>query len=405
MQLRLFALLFLLGPAVYSQTLSSLVSDQALKHAGLSACVVDVASGKVVESHQPERSLPPASTQKLITTATALALLGPDYTYRTELQHDGRLGARGILMGNLYLTGYGDPTLGSDELEDTPALEQAIERFRLAVQQKGIRRVEGYVVGDATWWGTAAGGSSWQWNDLGNYYGAGAWALNLHENLYYLHYQQMGALGAVPEIAYIEPVVPELTFYNEVTSAGRNTGDNAYIYGAPYTYLRYIRGTIPVGSGQFTIKGSIPDPPLFAAQQLEAGLHSVGILASKGPASLRELLRQRFTGGERETLYTHVSPPLTTIVYRTNQKSVNLYAESLLRTLGREIKEEGSAEAGIEVIEDYWRERGLDLGGVYLADGSGLSPDNALPTRFLGRAARCGPRAAPSTGCGPSPVT
>ncbi len=363
--------------------LDALARDPALKHASLSACVIDVASGKVIAAYEADRSLSPASTQKLVTTATALAKLGSDYTFRTELAYDGEIGERGVLSGNLYLTGAGDPSLGSDQLEQTADLPDLMERLRLAVQQQGIRRIEGYVVGDASRWGTAATGNTWQWNDLGNYYAAGAWALNVHENLYYLHFQQTPTVGKSPRIAEIEPVVPELSFLNEVTTAGPRTGDNAYIYGAPYTYLRYVRGTIPAGRGRFTIKGSLPDPPLFAAQQLADQLLTVGIVTTAGPTTLSELANQGFQPQRRQVLYTHTSPPLRDIVYRTNQKSVNLYAEALLRTLGKEIKNEGSDRAGIEVIYDYWKQQGAPLGGVFLEDGSGLSADNGLTTRFL----------------------
>ena len=189
-----------------------------------------------------------------------------------------------MLRGNLYLKGFGDPTLGSDQMNEAEELDVVMEKFRLAIQQKGIRKIEGQIIGDGSYYGTDVNCDTWQWNDLGNYYAAGVWGLNIHENLYYLRFRQNATLGQTPAIAAIEPFIDGLAFYNEVQSAKRGSGDNAYIYGAPYDFTRYVRGTIPVGSKLFSIKGSMPDPPLFAAQYFKDKLEEVGI-ASTRPAT------------------------------------------------------------------------------------------------------------------------
>ncbi|MDV7402019.1 D-alanyl-D-alanine carboxypeptidase, partial [Arthrospira platensis SPKY1] len=100
--------------------------------------------------YDPQRSLRPASNLKLLTTGTALALLGTGYRFKTELQHDGRLSANGRLEGNLYLKGYGDPSLGSPLLEGALGPEAVMEQLRLAVQRAGIRSVSGKVIADAS---------------------------------------------------------------------------------------------------------------------------------------------------------------------------------------------------------------------------------------------------------------
>ena len=366
----------------YQAAANRLAADPSLKNGSLSISVIDVESGRLVASHEPERSLSPASNLKVLTTASALALLGPDYRFQTQLEYDGALSAEGQLDGNLYLTGYGDPALGSPLLEEAMPLEALMERLRMAVQQAGIRRIKGAVRGDASAFGSSSSVGSWQWEDMGNYYGAGAWALNLHENLHYLHFQQQGQLGAIPPIAGVEPDIPGLQFTNEVVSAARGTGDNAYIFGAPYQFNRYVRGSIPVGSGIFTIKGSIPDPPLFAAQCLRQSLATVGITAA-GAAS-------RLDGqpGGRRRLYTHYSPPLSLIVKRTNMESVNLYCEAMVKVIGWEKKQKGSTTAGLEALKSYWEEQGLSWEGCYLSDGSGLSDANAVTSLFLARLLR-----------------
>ncbi|MCB0578210.1 MAG: D-alanyl-D-alanine carboxypeptidase/D-alanyl-D-alanine-endopeptidase [Phaeodactylibacter sp.] len=367
----------------YQAAANRLAADPSLRHGSLSISVIDVESGRLVASYDPERSLSPASNLKVVTTASALALLGPGYRFRTVLEYDGSLSGNGLLAGNLYLSGFGDPTLGSPFLEGATPLQPLMERLRMAVQQAGIRRIEGAVVGDASAFGSGASVGSWQWEDMGNYYGAGAWALNLHENLHFLHFRQAGQLGDIPPVAGVEPDIPGLQFTNEVRSAGRGTGDNAYIFGAPYQFNRYVRGTIPVGSGIFTIKGSIPDPPLFAAQCLRQSLATVGIVAAGASTRLNGP-----AGGGRRQLYAHFSPPLSEVAERTNMESVNLYCEAMTRTIGWEKKQEGSTSAGLEVIKTYWEGQGLSWEGCYLSDGSGLSEANAVTSLFLARLLR-----------------
>lgn len=365
------------------QAVDQLAKDPALKYGQLGVAVMDVQTGRMLASYDADKSLIPASIQKIFTTSTALGILGPDHSFKTELQYGGTISPEGILQGNIYIKGYGDPTLGSDQLDAADDLTKVMEKFRLAIQQKGIRRVEGYIVGDPTWLGTEVNGAGWPWGDLGNYYGAGAWGLNIHENLYYLRFQQRSRLGDRPPVVEISPDIPGLVFQNELSSASASSGDNAYIYGAPRTYERIIRGTIPVGSRIFSIKGSIPDPPLFAAQQLQDQLLSVGITSSQKALNFYDLPAQELPADQRSVLYTQLSPPLSAIVQQANIKSVNLYCEALIRTIGREVKSDSSPDGGIEAAEEFWEKKGLSADGCFFQDGSGLSRSNSAPSSFF----------------------
>lgn len=387
----LILLLLLLGPLLWTQSslqqaITAFSKDPNLKHAGVGISVVDVATNKEIAQFDSERSLVPASSLKVLTTASALAMLGTEHRFSTQLQHTGSIDSKGQLNGDLIIQGAGDPTLGSPTMPGGESMEQVLNKFSMALQQKGIRKINGYVIGDAAYFGTRVNGSSWQWNDLGNYYGAGSWGLNFHDNLYYLRFQQTNRLGKTPRIAIIEPEIPNLRFTNEVTSASAGSGDNAYIYGAPYTYERFVRGTIPVGSKLFNIKGSIPDPPLFAAQQLATRLQNAGIVSDKGATSDRLLGRP--IEGDRQELLTHRSPYLKDIVVRTNIKSVNLYCETLLRAIGKAKGSEGTVAGGIEALQAFWEARGLSFAGVALEDGSGLSPKNIVTAKFMAQLMR-----------------
>jgi len=379
--------LFLFGNTFAQSPLSSAVKQLAdsemLKYGDVSIAIIDVESGKTVASHRPNTGLTPASSLKVVTTATALALLGENYRFETTIEYDGAIDATGILNGNLYIKGHGDPVLGSDLYEDTPDLDALMQAFVGAIQKAGINKINGRIVGDGSYYETAVSGRSWLWEDLGNYYGSGAWGLNIHENLYYLYFQQSPKLGATPKIVRTTPAIPNLLLMNEIKSAGKGTGDNAYIFGSPFSYTRFIRGTIPIGSKEFKIKGSIPDPPFFAAHCLMKNLESNGVVTNKLATSQLELEREGNTKKTRKLIYTHQSPTLKDIVIVANQKSVNLYCESLLRAIGKKKSNEGSVKAGLDAIYDFWKARGVNVEGFFMEDGSGLSVRNSVSAHHL----------------------
>ncbi len=353
--------------------ITSLANDEVLKHGAFSMTAIDVETGRVIATHAPNKSLIPASSLKVITTATALELLGKDFQFPTRLQYDGTI-TNGVLDGNIYIKGFGDPTLGSDQMEEAIPMKTLMQEWVMAIQKLGIRQINGYIIGDGSYFEDVLAGKTWNWADLGNYYASGAWGLNIHENLYYLDFQQNPKLGTTPKVTGTRPMIPNLEFMNDLKSAGKNTGDNAYIYGGPYSYIRTIRGTIPVGSGIFTIKGSIPDPVFQTAYQLYCALENAGIRPSKGAST--QLALQKTT--TRKNFHTHLSPNLATLIKRANHKSVNLYCEALLRVLGVKQGEGGSMEAGTEVVKQHWEKRGIDMSGFFMEDGSGLSPRNGV---------------------------
>lgn len=356
------------------KAIENFAKDEQILYGEVGFAVVDMQTGNVVANYNANKSLIPASTLKAITTLTALQILGTDFRFKTELQYDGTIDANGVLKGNLYIKGYGDPTLGSDKMDNTLPLAALMKTWVEAIKKAGIRQIDGKIVGDASYFKGGEAGDTWQWYDLGNYYASGTWGLNIHENYYYLHFQQVEQLGTTPPIAKIEPTLPNLYLINELQSAEKRSGDNAYIYGGPYAYTRIVRGTIPVGNQQFTIKGAMPDPPFFVAHALLYALEENNIKTAKQATTQFELK----SNGTRTTIYTHYSPPLVEIAQRANYESVNLYCESLIRALGAEEKTANTLSSGIERIKNYWKNKDLNTDGWFLMDGSGLSARNGI---------------------------
>jgi D-alanyl-D-alanine carboxypeptidase/D-alanyl-D-alanine-endopeptidase (penicillin-binding protein 4) len=363
-----------------------LTIDQAagMQSANWGFCVMEVETGKLLASHRDAKSLITASTMKVVTTATALEILGPDFSFETYIEYDGKIGPGGVLDGNLYITGTGDPALGSKRFGYQHEADRILTAWVGHIKSAGIKSIRGQVIADAESFSSQLTPRNWTWEDMGNYYGAGASGLNMNENMYRLDFRPGKKEGDQTSVLRTDPYLPDIRFVNEVTTGPSNSGDNAWIFGAPYTNLRYLRGTIPPRGEVFSIKGAIPDPPLFVAQALCEKLESCEIPVEGNYTSRREvILSGKDTRAGRTRIFTHYSPKLTEIVNWTNEESINLFAECMMSRIGLERKQEGATEAGVEATLEHWKARGLDTDGMLIKDGSGLSPTNAMSCRQM----------------------
>lgn len=343
-------------------------------HATVSIYAIHMPTGKVLINENSDKSLMPSSCLKVVTTAAALDLLGAGSHFETHLEYDGEIDADGVLHGNIYIRGGGDPCLGSDRIASSLSWQKQLKEWVVAIQNSGIKAIDGSVIGDASVWETALAVPSWCWEDLGNYYGAGASALSFHENAYTLFFKPGQKVGDKTLIIRTDPAVPDLTFQNEVKTGPIGSGDQACIYGMEFSPMQYVRGTVPAGVSEFSIKGAIPDPSSFCASLLTEALEEKGIVTAANNMPSKN---------KRSSFHKTISPTIAEIVYWTNQKSINLYAEHLLKKMGEAHGNEGSTKAGIKVVTEYWSSQGIDIGGLNMADGSGLSRKNLITTKQL----------------------
>ena len=349
--------------------LKALSLDGGLVHANWGFCLMDPKTGKIVTDFDSERSLMPASSMKVVTTITALNLLGANYTYKTYIQYDGTISADSILNGNLYITGSGDPSLGSDRIDSAMRFDSLVIVWASKIKKAGIKKITGNIIADASAFEDYAVPGSWNWDDIGQYYGAGPYGLNVYENKYTLYYSSTKTTAKIDSIF---PQIDGLNVMNDVTVGG--SSDAAFIYGAPDNYSRYVVGTIPASRKQYTVDGSMPDPPLFLATELRNALDSIGVEVLKQPTTVYAMQRAMMTiNANRKNLFEYTSPPLSELIFHTNQKSINLYAEALLKTIGKEQLKDGSSKAGARAVEAYLLGQGFNLSGFNQDDGSGLS--------------------------------
>lgn len=386
-------ILFFFFPVIAQipQPIKQLLKTDYMKGATFSFIAKDINSGEILYNYDTDREVIPASVLKTVTTATALEILGPDYRFPTSLEYDGEI-KDGVLYGNLYIKGSGDPTLGSSHFTpDRSGFTEDQYRFLTswiqAIKKAGIRKIEGSVIADESIFDNEGVSPKWLYEDMGNYYGAGCYGLNVFDNLYYLQ-MSTGNAGEIPIIQKTNPPVSGIHFHNYLQTASVAT-DSAFVLGAPYSTERYLYGVVPANRSLYTLKGDIPDPALFIAQLLTEHLNKAGVITEKSPSCYRvEAEKGNWLPGKREVVVTTYSPTLQEIVRITNERSHNLYADALLKTLGlryqpRKAEILSSFGKGVKVMQAHWKEKGLDVSSLNINDGSGLAVTNKITASFL----------------------
>lgn len=343
-------------------------SDPQLKHAISSLYVIDAKTGIVIFDKNSQIGLAPASTQKIITAATAFELLGKDFKYETKLGYTGEL-INGDLNGDIVITASGDPSLGSWRWQSTSE-NAVIDMVTKNITAAGIRSIKGSIKILDRNWSSQQTPDGWIAQDIGNYYGAGALALNWRENQFDVYLRSGNNIGDLVEIVGYRPALQHSSYTSEVTSAARGSGDNAYIYQNP----NIIRGTIPAGENKFEISGSMQKAPEEFISVLHNALGGKSISINKAKTGSKPV-----SDSIRE-IYSHYSPSLDSIIYWFLKKSINLYGEAMVKTFAYQKKGLGSTDAGVEIIKDFWKQKGIDKDEINIGDGSGLSPQNRVTT-------------------------
>lgn len=361
---------------VFNSAFKKLAQDPTFRHATISLYVINTITGKPITEVNTNIGVAPASCQKVITASTAFELLGHNYRYKTTLGYTGNI-VNGVLNGNLILKGSGDPTLGSWRYDKTKE-KNVIEELTKAVAQAGIHEIKGHVYADESLWNSEATPNGWVWQDIGNYYGAGARALNWRENQYDLYLKSGSNIGDPVTVAGTKPSFVEgLNLKSEVTSAAKGTGDNNYIYMPLDDSFGYVRGTTPINENKFSISGAMPHPAKQLALTLEAALKNqpVETIAKNYPPPTNPASPKAF--------YTYTSPSLDSIIFYFLRRSINLYGEALLKTMAYNVTKVGDTDSGVNVIHNFWKDKGIEPYAINIVDGSGLSPSNRVTTQAL----------------------
>jgi D-alanyl-D-alanine carboxypeptidase/D-alanyl-D-alanine-endopeptidase (penicillin-binding protein 4) len=346
--------------------------------------VVRLSDGKVLFTRNAEHLFLPASTMKLFTTAAAIERLGPDFVFRTTVEAEAAPDSSGR-VADLFLVGRGDANLGSRVLpgqaQSGPQEPVAAVLQRLADQvvTRGLREVTGNLVADDSCFPFEPYSHGWDAEDLQWGYGAPVTALAFNDNAMLLRIRPGAAPGATAEVR-LEPFPDYYRLNNRVGTSAAGTQKRIFVERAPGSRQLDVWGEIPLDAGEVQDSVSIDNPPQLIGELFRRELEARGVTV-RGRVEVHHLTRiEAATTPDplpkppaRVMLAEHVSGPLAQEIKTINKFSQNLHVEMLLRTLGREVKNDGSLKAGLDVLNEFAARVGIDPAEANFADGSGLS--------------------------------
>lgn len=362
--------------------IQNLEKDDQFRHAMIGFYVVESGNGKPVFQKNEETGLAPASCQKVITSVSAFELLGKNYSYKTLLGYVGVV-RDGTLNGNLVITVSGDPSLGSWRWREMKTDKIGMQ-VTDALKKAGIKKIQGDVIIDDWKWETQATPRGWIWEDIGNYFGAGARGLNWHENQFDVILRPGSSNGDTVSILSIDPKPVGVEWVNELRTGPAGSGDQTIIYLPEDGNIAYLRGTIPAGRSTFKISGAIPNTINIFSAFLKNSFDSSGIILSGGMQSNAVLRRdERVLVAPVTPVSTIQSPTLDSLNYWFMKKSINLFGEAFIKTISLEKKKFAATDSGLALVKAFWADRNIAPGALQMLDGSGLSPANRITTKAL----------------------
>ena len=319
-----------------------------------------------------------ASTMKTISTGVGLNVLGKDFKYTTKVAYTGSI-KDNVLDGNIIIIGGGDPTLGS---ADTVAfaIDSIFGVWTKAIKDLGINKIEGNIVVDDSYFVREQMPDSWSWGNFGATYGATASGLSFYENTQQFKLTPGNKVGDKVKVAAIYPQVPGLNVVNELTTGEAGTGNRSGYYVQDMVCASQYVGSVASDKGVVYEKNSNRFP------HLSCGFHFREYLLKNGIESLPEILDAKDIEDcdqSRIQITETYSPELWKIVNVTNRISNNMYAETILKTIGKELTGVGSYDSSIVALKRVLVDMGVDTEGFTMEDGSGLSRQNYVSPKFF----------------------
>jgi serine-type D-Ala-D-Ala carboxypeptidase/endopeptidase (penicillin-binding protein 4) len=391
-------------PKRLQEGIAGVLSAPDLAHGFWGIEVESLATGEILYSQNADKLFTPASNTKLFTTAAALALIGPDYKFRTTVETTGTLDRYGRLNGDLVLVGRGDPNLSGRELpydlrtqrNDDPI--QALETLADALVQKGVRYVDGDIVADDSYFAFERYGEGWSQDDLVWADGAPVSALTINDNVVFVSILPADRPGEKAFVS-IKPFADYYRIDNRVITTPAGTGRKFFVNREPGSTVITLWGNMPLDDPGASEALAIEDPAEFAAVLFRQLLERRGIavyghlrtrhteLATLSTFTATAIAPSRggsdgfarpLKSDQPLTLASYESKPLLEDVRVINKVSQNLHAEILLRLLGRERGNAGSVEGGLEVLHEFLAQAGISSDQYVFYDGSGLSRQNLV---------------------------
>jgi len=358
-----------------SNYISTIKNDNKLKGSLFSIKVTDCASGKTIFSQNSDLRMVPASIQKTITTGVALEKLGNNYTYTTSIYYDGEI-KDSVLTGNIYIEGGGDPSLGSPNFTGT-VTDSIFNKISNALVNKGICTIKGEIIVKSDYYNCHYSTEeyihpTWEWEDIGSYYGTALRGFNFHENYFTTHITCNSAtnINTYADMPY--PMSPDILY--DLSIIHKDSVAELLAVSSPLSSPYIIRGKIPANGKETKIDAALQHPGDAFIFWLRSYLMSKGI-------NVDNQIQQEKP--EKHLLAEIKSPPLSEIAMHTNYTSSNLYADALFKGMAKEKNGKCTFDESAKTMEEYLKAMGLKTSGIRLVDGSGLSRHNYITADFM----------------------
>lgn len=360
-----FICLIILQLNIFSTEINKMIRDfKAKPHnegINISVSVRSLGNGNEVYSHFSEMNMPPASTIKLLTTATAFEYLSGKYRFETMIYSNGRV-YNGKVLGDILIEGIGDPSFGSSKFKENPfeQILNTLKEYEVTTIEGGLKVLNN---------DNPKFPLEWFINDIGNYYGAFSNNFNFNENQYTVYFNGGEKVGDPVKIANINPFDENWKIRNNLKTGEAGSGDQVNILNLPFSNDISMVGTVPLNAKNFAVRGAIPNVNKIFTDSLRTFLQKNGVIVNNRvfPENL-----------QNEELGSVLSPDVLTISKETNYKSINIFADGLANFMW-----ESSYKSFDEFIKQFWKEKGINFTGHNFIDGSGLSALNTFSSKNM----------------------
>ncbi|HEX6626272.1 MAG TPA: D-alanyl-D-alanine carboxypeptidase/D-alanyl-D-alanine-endopeptidase [Pyrinomonadaceae bacterium] len=363
-----------------------ITSRPAFASSQLALKIVSLETGRVIYEENAHKWMQPASNMKLYTVAAALDRFGPDYRFVTSVYAPARPDRAGLIKGDLTVYGRGDPTYATrfNPEDEEKNYYRAIDELAARVVAAGVRKIEGDLVGDESYFAGIALAPGWEWDDLQWWYGAEVSALTVNDNSVDLAVKP-GARVGDPCFITTGPPTSLVTVIDRTRTSARGTTRELVVHRPLGQNSIEVSGTMPIDDRGFTASVAVSRPAMMFAAMLRASLERHGVVVT-GKTRTIDARGRADSATPLEVsalveLATRQSPPLSIIAAQTMKPSQNLYTELLLRALGkREATDpkKTSEESGVAAVRSLLTKAGIDAGRLLIIDGSGLSRGNLV---------------------------
>lgn len=354
------------------EEIDALVYRYKPKNSQVGISIFSISKAKPLYELNSRKPFVVASNMKLLTTATALVSLGPDFVYETKVFYRGDLSSRSKLQGDIIIQGSGDPNISgrfyNDEITAVP------RSWAERVAEHGIKTITGDIIADDTIFDREFVCDSWPKDQLSEWYCAPVCGLSFNDNCIDIIVKPNRQPGGSASIQ-IEPETSYVKIFNTCKTTNLQSQHLYSLYRRPFTNSVYVKGSIWSKSGPQKVWITIHDPALYTATVFKEILENRGI-SVLGEARVVNASEKKMRHSSYALAVTNSS--LRQSIEVTNKRSQGFYAEQIVKTVGAHIKNEGSFSAGLDVIRDFLAELGFSKNQYQIDDGSGLSKKNRL---------------------------